>query len=112
MKKRKNDESGFVYSTNPDYRPEDDHNDDPQPDARQQDLRIFLDRLGGNKMVTRVSGFRGNEETLTELGKKLKQQCGTGGSVKDGEILLQGDKRDQVLGLLLKSGYKAKKAGG
>lgn len=112
MKKRKQDNSGFVYSTNPDFRPEEEPGEEQSTAPNQQNLRIFLDRLGGNKLVTRVSGFLGDEQSLTDLGKKLKQQCGTGGSVKDGEILLQGDKRDQVLSLLVKAGYKAKKAGG
>ena len=112
MKKRKQDNSGFVYSTNPDFRPEEESGEEQTTAPNQQNLRIFLDRLGGNKLVTRVSGFQGDEQSLTDLGKKLKQQCGTGGSVKDGEILLQGDKRDQVLNLLVKAGFKAKKAGG
>jgi translation initiation factor 1 len=112
MKKRKQDNSGFVYSTNPDFRPEEEPGEERNTAPNQQNLRIFLDRLGGNKLVTRVSGFEGDEQALTDLGKKLKQQCGTGGAVKDGEILLQGDKRDQVLNLLVKAGFKAKKAGG
>lgn len=112
MKKRKNDNSGFVYSTNPDYQPEQEQDANELVTPGKQNLRIFLDRLGGNKVVTRISGFESDENTIAELGKKLKQQCGTGGSVKDSEILLQGDKRDQVLNLLIKEGYKAKKAGG
>lgn len=112
MKKNKNSNSGFVYSTNPDFQPESGDSTDESMAPGQQNLRVFLDRLGGNKLVTRVNGFQGAEDALNELGKKLKQQCGTGGSVKDGEILLQGDKRDQVLNLLQKAGFKAKKAGG
>lgn len=112
MKKKKNDNSGFVYSTNPDFRPEEEPAENDFVPPGQQNLRIFLDRLGGNKVVTRISGFEADENTVVELGKKLKQQCGTGGSVKDKEILLQGDKRDHVLNLLVKAGYKAKKAGG
>lgn len=106
------DKGGFVYSTNPDFQPEDDenHNYDDVPSG--MNLRIFLDRLGGNKKVTRVSGYTGNPESLELLGKELKQKCGTGGSVKDNEILIQGDKRDLVLQILLKAGFKAKKAGG
>ena len=111
MKKQK--PSGIVYSTNKnfEYRHE--------PDGQQhtlkpgeQVLRIWLDRLGGGKMVTRVSDFVGSDDDLQALGKMLKQKCGVGGSVKDGNILLQGDHRDKVLKLLLEAGYKAKKAGG
>jgi translation initiation factor 1 len=113
MPKNKNNRGGFVYSTNPDFRPDDNH-DTPEENraAGKQDLRIFLDRLGGGKMVSRVSGFIGKESDLETLGKQLKQKCGVGGTVKNGEILIQGDHRDKILALLIKSGYKAKKAGG
>ena len=112
MKKKSDQNSGFVYSTNPDFKPEEETFEDDSISSKDQNLRIHLDRLGGNKVVTRITGFAGNSSTVDELGKTLKQKCGTGGSVKDMDILLQGDKRDLAMGILLKLGYKVKKAGG
>lgn len=100
---------GLVYST--DRNTPTAHNPTTLP-PQQQDLRIHLDRLGGNKMVTRVVGFVGKAGDLEELGRALKSKCGVGGNTKDGVILLQGDHRDKVLAYLTEKGYKAKKAGG
>ncbi len=103
-----------MYSTNPDFKFE----YEPQESAttlppQQQQLRIMLDKKQrAGKAVSLVTGFVGTTEDLEALGKMLKQKCGVGGTVKDGAILIQGDFRDKILDLLLKAGYKAKKAGG
>lgn len=113
MAKQRKDVSGIMYSTNPDFEYQDTSPGEVNtPPPSQQNLKIYLDRKGGSKMVTRVSGFSGAEADLDALGKKLKAKCGVGGSVKDYEILIQGDCRDKVLQLLQTDGYKAKKAGG
>ena len=111
MKKRHtlSDLSGLVYSTNKGLSTEREPATLP---PQQQDLRIHLDRLGGNKTVTRIVGFVGKPGDLDDLGRALKSKCGVGGNTKDGVILLQGDHRDKVLAYLTEKGYKAKKAGG
>lgn len=113
-KKNKPDSKGFVYSTNPNFKFEEEQNNDRETLLpQQQKLRIWLNtKLRGGKIVTLITGFVGKEDNLNELGKKLKNYCGTGGSAKDGEILVQGDQREKVLQYLLKNGYsQTKKAG-
>ncbi|HXD91979.1 MAG TPA: translation initiation factor [Bacteroidia bacterium] len=112
-KNKKDSEGGLVYSTNNNLQ-FNNFEDDAEESlaAGEQNLRIHLDRLGGGKLLTRISGFVGSDDEIEKLGKELKQKCGVGGNVKEGNVLIQGDHRDKVLQLLLKAGYKAKKAGG
>ena len=113
-KKNKPDNRGFVFSTDPDFKFEEvpDQVTETLPPSHQK-LRVWLDtKQRGGKMVTLLTGFAGTETDLQDLGKKLKNYCGTGGSAKENEIIVQGDQRDKVLQWLLKNGYtQTKKAG-
>jgi translation initiation factor 1 len=113
---KKNDwkkRDGIVFSTsdNFDFTYRENHESSTLP-PQQQQLRVILDKSArAGKQVTLVTGFVGAEDDLITLGKQLKNKCGAGGSVKDGEILIQGDFRDKVVQLLLKEGFKAKRVG-
>ena len=108
MAKNKNNSSGMVYSTNPEYVNQ--FMDEPQSTEtgpkEKQKLRVTLDKKQrAGKVVTLITGFVGKDEDLQSLGKELKTKCGAGGSVKDGEIMIQGDYREKVVAWLKGWGY-------
>ena len=112
MKKNKpNSNSGIVYSTDPHFKMETEESNEQSPiTPAQQKLKVLLDKKQrAGKAVTLVEGFIGKTEELESLGKTLKTFCGTGGSVKDGLIIIQGDQRDKVLQWLQKNDYKQTK---
>ena len=104
---------GVVYSTASDF----EFNYQKQEESAtlpssKQNLRVLLDKsMRAGKQVTLVTGFIGSSDDLEQLGKMLKSKCGVGGSVKDGEVIIQGDHRDKIVLLLQKEGYKAKRSG-
>lgn len=107
--------SRLVYTTDPDPEPEPaaQENAPAYPSASRQTARVALDRKGrGGKSVTVVSGLRHDPATLEALLKRLKQQCGAGGALKDGTIEIQGDQRERVAAALAAMGYGVKRAGG
>lgn len=112
LKHFQNRDGGMVYSTNPDYMREMESETNPQPESGKQDLRIHLLRLKGNKVATVVRGHQGTDLEIETLGKTLKQKCGSGGSAKDGEIIIQGDHRQTVMSVLTQAGHRCKLAGG
>jgi translation initiation factor 1 len=101
------DRLNVVYSTNPDfqYEKEEEKQADTLPNEKQA-LRVSLDKRNrGGKKVTLITGFTGKEEDLQLLGKFLKNKCGVGGSVKDSEIIIQGDFRSKIKDILVLAGY-------
>lgn len=105
-KKNKADDRGFVYSTDPNFQFSGDEAAGETIPSNQQKLKIRLDKKHrAGKMVTLVEGFVGTQNDLEDLGKKLKNLCGSGGSAKDNEIIIQGDHRDKIRAWMLKNGY-------
>ena len=107
------DLGGFVYSTNNDF--DGNEQNETQETLAPQDQYLeahFSNKGRGGKTVTIIKGFEGSNEDLVVLGKKLKKKCGVGGSVKDGEIIIQGDDREKVMEILKKDGYNVKRVGG
>ena len=106
----KKERINVVYSTNPNYQYEYNQEEEQETLApEKQNLRVTLDsKQRKGKIVTLVQGFVGTEENLKELAKLLKNKCGVGGSVKDGEIIIQGEVKEKVLTILRDNKYRAK----
>lgn len=110
MSKKHRPPNGIVYSTDPGFQPQPDEPEHEEAlPPKKQLLFVRLDaRHRGGKTVTLVEGYAGSEEDLEKLGKKLKTFCGTGGSVKDKQIIIQGDQRVKIAQWLTKEGYRHK----
>ena len=108
------DLGGFVFSTNDDFTPDHDSEEQEQtlPPSKQHLEAHYSSKGRAGKTVTVITGFAGTDEDLTILGKQLKKKCGVGGSVKDGEIIIQGDVRDKIMTFLKEKGYNVKRVGG
>ncbi len=115
MSKKNKKWVNVVYSTNPDFQYEQEQEEQSETlDKNQQKLYVSIDRKQrAGKEVTLIEGFVGVEDDLKELGKLIKTKCGVGGTVKDNEILIQGNFKDKIFDLLIKEGYtQTKKKGG
>ena len=105
----------IVYSTDEDFKEEtikEDKHEEGYPDPQNQSLRLHLQRLPGNRITTIVKGFKGSESMYQELSKYLKKTCGVGGSIKEKNIIIQGNHRDKIMKLLIERGFKVKVSGG
>jgi translation initiation factor 1 len=105
--------SSLAYTTDPNDAPETPAAEQPYPSAASQTARIWRDsKRRRGKTVTVIGGLRHDPATFETLLKKLKQQCGAGGTIKDGELEIQGDHRERVAAALIGMGYKIKHVGG
>ena len=112
MKKNRKNRKGILYSTNPDfeykYEEEEHHNLPPS----EQNLKVCIDKHRAGKVAVIIKDYVGSNNNLRLLGKLLKQKCAVGGSVKNGEIIIQGNVRERVMRILEEEGYRYKRVGG
>lgn len=96
----------IVFSTNPDFNYHDEEHEVETLAPEKQKLRVSIEQHHrGGKTVTLVRGFVGTDDDMQELAKKIKTKCGTGGSAKEGEIVIQGEMKEKVVALLQGMGY-------
>jgi len=110
MKNNRKIREGIVYSTNKDFIYETNEPEEPDTlEPSKQKLKIFIDKKQRNgKSVVMVTGFIGKTEDLENLAKDIKTKCGTGGSVKDGNIIIQGEMLDKIKSFLVDKGFNVK----
>ena len=112
-KKNRNDNGGMVYSTGKSITPHGDDDDQAAISPEDQLLYVSIDRKQRKgKEVTLIEGFKGTDSNRTDLAKTLKSKCGTGGTAKDGDIIIQGNFRDKIILMLEAEGFRVKRKGG
>lgn len=106
------DLGGFIFSTDKNFQFESEEIEETLAPNKQYLEAVFSNKGRGGKTVTLIKGFIGTEDDLKELAKLLKTKCGVGGSIKDNEIIIQGNYRDKIMEILKKEGYNVKRVGG
>lgn len=101
-----------VYSTNPNFEYDEDNHEDITLEPSDQLLEVWIDKHRAGKTAIIIKGYVGNLSEIKALSKKLKTKCGVGGSVKNGEIIIQGNVRDKIMDILKQDGYRYKRVGG
>ena len=101
-----------VYSTNPNFEYDEDNHEDITLEPSDQLLEVWIDKHRAGKTAIIIKGYVGNLSDIKALSKKLKTKCGVGGSVKNGEIIIQGNVRDKIMDILKQDGYRYKRVGG
>ena len=112
MRRNKGNRKGIMYSTNPDFEYKYENQEIETLPASEQNLKVCIDKHRAGKIAVIIKGFVGTTKDLKVIGKMLKIKCGVGGSVKNGEIIIQGNMREKVMGILEKEGYNYKRVGG
>ena len=110
--KNKKKFKGVVYSTNPNYNFEYESNYEQEIEPSKQTLEIWIDKHRAGKIAVIIKKFIGNKTKLKSLAKMLKKKCSVGGTVKNNEIIIQGDIREKIISILEEEGYKTKRIGG
>ena len=101
-----------VYSTNPNFEYDEDNQENITLEPSDQLLEVCIDKHRAGKTAIIIKGYVGNLSDIKTLSKKLKTKCGVGGSVKNGEIIIQGNVRDKIMDILKQDGYRYKRVGG
>ena len=101
-----------VYSTNPNFEYDEDNHEVITLEPSDQLLEVWIDKHRAGKTAIIIKGYVGNLSEIKDLSKKLKTKCGVGGSVKNGEIIIQGNVRDKIMDILKQDGYRYKRVGG
>ena len=101
-----------VYSTNPNFEYDEDNHEVIKVEPSDQLLEVWIDKHRAGKTAIIIKGYVGNLSEIKALSKKLKTKCGVGGSVKNGEIIIQGNVRDKIMDILKQDGYRYKRVGG
>ena len=112
MKNKGKKRNGVIYSTNSNYSYDESEFEEKTIPNNEQHLQVCIDKHRGGKIAIIIKGFVGNQDDLKDLGKKIKSICGVGGTVKKGEIIIQGNVREKVMEILKKEGFNYKRVGG